>query len=467
MFYNDPAVMYISLHRHDGGAFYPGTGHGDRVRYACVSWWDGGGIVQSSHTHQCHSPPTITQVGAERGAGYNINIPWPDGGMGDAEYLAAFDDIIMPVAAVFNPQLVLVSAGFDAARGDPLGGCDLTPAGYAQMTHRLLSLAGGKVVVVLEGGYNLRSISRSMEAVVRVLLGEAPPSPYRATSSFSADDDDDGGGDGVSGGSGGGRSSTTPAATPAPPPPATSDSALAAAADAVLAATAGAAARASALVAAVAGSSSSAAAAAAVTAAVVDAHSTAVEPGLLEATTFGVTDEELHAEVDEFAGVESRGDVLMAQAVRGDAARTLAEVAACHARYWPCLLVRMKSVARVVAAARAAAGGGGAPGVNSSSDAEAADNAAEAAEGDDEDGSDGEDDDALLEGGGAAADDDDSTSGHHDSGDDEHDAHHAHADESGDGGDSSSGGSSSGSESDDEAPAAHPAKRRRHRGDSE
>ena len=109
------------------------------------------------------------------GAGYNVNVAWPKGGMGDAEYMAAFEEIVMPIARNFNPQLVIISAGFDAARGDPLGGNDLTPIGYAHMTHQLLSLASGRVVVVLEGGYNLRSISRSMEAVVRVLLGEAVP----------------------------------------------------------------------------------------------------------------------------------------------------------------------------------------------------------------------------------------------------------------------------------------------------
>lgn len=144
MFYSDPSVLYVSLHRYDRGTFYPGTGH-------------------------------VSSVGVDEGAGYNVNIAWEKDGMGDADYIHAFDEVIMPIAHSFNPELVLVSAGFDAARGDPLGGCDLTPRGYAQMTHRLLSLAKGKVVVALEGGYNLSSISRGMEAVLRVLLGDAPP----------------------------------------------------------------------------------------------------------------------------------------------------------------------------------------------------------------------------------------------------------------------------------------------------
>ena len=76
---------------------------------------------------------------------------------------------VMPLAAAFNPHLVVVSAGFDAALGDPLGECTITPGGYAAMTHMLRGLAGGKLVLALEGGYNLRSIARSMAACVRVL----------------------------------------------------------------------------------------------------------------------------------------------------------------------------------------------------------------------------------------------------------------------------------------------------------
>ena len=135
-------MLYISLHRYDGGAFYPGTGH-------------------------------ARSVGIGPGEGYNVNIPWPTlpGGVGDAEYLLAFERVVMPIARSFDPQLVLVSAGFDAAHGDPLGGCHVTPYAYGQMAHQLRGLAGGRMVVALEGGYCLRAISRSMEAVVRVLLG--------------------------------------------------------------------------------------------------------------------------------------------------------------------------------------------------------------------------------------------------------------------------------------------------------
>jgi histone deacetylase 6 len=145
MFEDDPRVLYVSLHRYP---FYPNTG----------------------------SP---RECGTGRGKGYTVNIGWPEGGVGDAEYLAAFRQLVLPIARSFDPQLVLISAGFDAAEGDPLGGCNLTPAGYSHMTSELLGLHAGKarVLLVLEGGYNLTSIARSAEACVRVLLGE-PPLPF-------------------------------------------------------------------------------------------------------------------------------------------------------------------------------------------------------------------------------------------------------------------------------------------------
>jgi histone deacetylase 6 len=97
--------------------------------------------------------------------------------MGDAEYLAAFHQVVLPIAYQYNPQLVLVAAGFDAAMGDPLGGCKITPEGYGQMTHLLSSLAQGRVAILLEGGYNLESISHSMTMCAKALLGDPIPSP--------------------------------------------------------------------------------------------------------------------------------------------------------------------------------------------------------------------------------------------------------------------------------------------------
>lgn len=138
----DPGVLYVSLHRYDDGSFYPGSS-GDPKH-----------------------------VGKGLGEGFNINIAWNNGPMGDAEYLAAFRHVVLPIAYQYNPELVLISAGFDAARGDPLGGYDVTPNGYGLMTHMLSSLAGGRVIVVLEGGYNLISISESMTRCTKSLLGD-------------------------------------------------------------------------------------------------------------------------------------------------------------------------------------------------------------------------------------------------------------------------------------------------------
>lgn len=143
-FQNDPTVLYVSLHRYDDGDFYPGSGHPE-------------------------------DVGSGAGAGFSVNVGWPHHNIGDAEYMMAFHQVVMPIAYEFAPDLVLVSAGFDAAVGDPLGGCRVTPAGFAHMTHMLKTVAGGRLVLALEGGYNLRSVARSVENCARTLIGHAPP----------------------------------------------------------------------------------------------------------------------------------------------------------------------------------------------------------------------------------------------------------------------------------------------------
>lgn len=145
IFYDDPNVLYISLHVHQDGAFYPPGPYGN-------------------HLH----------CGEGAGLGMNVNIPWSKRGMGDGDYMFAFQQIVMPIAAEFNPDLVIVSAGFDAAEGDLLGGCHVTPPCYAHMTHMLMSLAKGKVAVCLEGGYSLNAIANSALAVTRTLMGEPP-----------------------------------------------------------------------------------------------------------------------------------------------------------------------------------------------------------------------------------------------------------------------------------------------------
>eukprot|EP00466_Bigelowiella_natans_P003936 jgi/Bigna1/71118/fgenesh1_pg.14_\ len=145
MFEDDRRVLYFSVHRYDHGMFYPGSTDGGPRR-----------------------------VGQKDGKGFNINVGWNGGNMGDGDYIGMFHQLLLPVAYEFAPELILISAGFDSARGDPLGGCDITPTGYAHMTHLLMGLAQGKIVMVLEGGYNLNSISQSFAACTSVLLGDPP-----------------------------------------------------------------------------------------------------------------------------------------------------------------------------------------------------------------------------------------------------------------------------------------------------
>ena len=95
--------------------------------------------------------------------------------MGDPEYTCALFNVILPVAYQFDPDLILVSAGFDAARGDPLGFCKVSPEMYGHIVQQLRNLAGGRVIVALEGGYNLNSISLSMAMCVKALLGDPMP----------------------------------------------------------------------------------------------------------------------------------------------------------------------------------------------------------------------------------------------------------------------------------------------------
>ena len=83
--------------------------------------------------------------------------------------------ILFPICQRFNPDLVLVSAGFDSARGDPLGGMSVDPEGNAYILSRLRTLAKGRILIALEGGYNLNSISISAEACIRQLLHEQLP----------------------------------------------------------------------------------------------------------------------------------------------------------------------------------------------------------------------------------------------------------------------------------------------------
>ncbi|XP_066529014.1 histone deacetylase 7 [Hoplias malabaricus] len=151
IFYSDPSVLYISLHRYDNGNFFPGSG----------------------------GP---AEVGSGAGEGFNVNVAWTGGlepPMGDAEYIAAFRTVVMPVAREFSPDLVLVSSGFDAAEGhtSPLGGYKVTAKCFGFLTRQLMALAGGRVVLALEGGHDLTAICDASESCVSSLLGLEDPFP--------------------------------------------------------------------------------------------------------------------------------------------------------------------------------------------------------------------------------------------------------------------------------------------------
>ena len=141
-FYADPRVLYFSTHQYP---FYPGTG-----------WMD--------------------ETGTSEGEGTTVNFPMA-AGWGDEEYLRAFNEVLVPVARRFQPQLILVSAGFDAHWADQLAMMRVTITGFAQMAMILRELAAelcrGRLIFTLEGGYNLRVVSSSIKAVFDVLLGNS------------------------------------------------------------------------------------------------------------------------------------------------------------------------------------------------------------------------------------------------------------------------------------------------------
>jgi acetoin utilization deacetylase AcuC-like enzyme len=141
MFEQDPHVLYVSAHQYP---YYPGTG-------------DAG------------------EVGAGRGAGFTVNLPL-EAGAGNDDYRTAFADVIVPVVRQYKPDLVLISAGFDAHERDPLGGMRLTTAAFTAMTTELVALAeeccGGRIAAVTEGGYDMRGLGESLRAVIGALAGD-------------------------------------------------------------------------------------------------------------------------------------------------------------------------------------------------------------------------------------------------------------------------------------------------------
>ena len=138
IFYDDDSVLYFSTHQHP---MYPGTG-------------------------------LRTETGIGKGKGFTINCPLPRGS-GDAEVIAAFDNDLLPAARKFRPDFVIISAGFDSRQQDTLGGFKITDEGFAKLTRRAVAIAddsaGGKVISVLEGGYNLSGLALAAESHLRAM----------------------------------------------------------------------------------------------------------------------------------------------------------------------------------------------------------------------------------------------------------------------------------------------------------
>ncbi|NXF17097.1 HDA10 deacetylase, partial [Rhodinocichla rosea] len=146
IFEEDPSVLYFSWHRYEHQEFWPS-------------------LKESNYD----------AVGLGKGKGFNINLPWNKVGMGNSDYLAAFFHVLLPMAFEFDPELVIVSSGYDSGIGDPEGQMDATPEVFAHLTHFLMQLANGKLCVVLEGGYHLKSLGESVCMTVKTLLGDPVP----------------------------------------------------------------------------------------------------------------------------------------------------------------------------------------------------------------------------------------------------------------------------------------------------
>ncbi|WP_447964545.1 histone deacetylase family protein [Nitrospira sp. Ecomares 2.1] len=138
-FYDDPTVLFFSTHQ---SPFYPGTGQ-------------------------------ATETGEGQGKGLTINVPL-SGGQGDEEYREIFQEILIPAADHFQPECILISAGFDAHRDDPLASMSVTEQGYADMTTIVSKIArkfaGGRIVACLEGGYQLKALAQSVDRHLQSLL---------------------------------------------------------------------------------------------------------------------------------------------------------------------------------------------------------------------------------------------------------------------------------------------------------
>ncbi|MFH1639418.1 MAG: histone deacetylase [Chloroflexota bacterium] len=140
IFYDNPQVLYVSTHQYP---CYPGTGRMD-------------------------------ETGSGEAVGANVNIPLP-AGTGDDEYYRVYDEIVTPVVRRFRPELIMVSAGYDAHWADHLAMISLTVTGFAGIVRRIKQLAGdlcgGKVVLILEGGYHPVALAESVKATLDIMMG--------------------------------------------------------------------------------------------------------------------------------------------------------------------------------------------------------------------------------------------------------------------------------------------------------
>lgn len=146
VFYDDPSVLYFSTHQFP---YYPGSGSAE-------------------------------EQGAGAGLGTTVNVPLPSGS-GDAEILKAFREKLIPAAEAFRPDFVLISAGFDAHEQDPLAQLRITTPGYAALTQIVVGIAErhakGRLVSLLEGGYDLKALAQATEAHLRVLMNHPIAGP--------------------------------------------------------------------------------------------------------------------------------------------------------------------------------------------------------------------------------------------------------------------------------------------------
>jgi acetoin utilization deacetylase AcuC-like enzyme len=156
-FYDDPRVLFISTHQYP---FWPGSG-------------------------------AAADAGSGDGEGFTINVPMP-AGCGDADYALVFREIILPVLNQFAPEMLFVSAGFDAHELDPLASMKVTTGGFRRMLDELWTVGaevcGGRLVAVTEGGYDLQALGQGLDQTVAVLSGPAKPSAQYLDASAGAGD---------------------------------------------------------------------------------------------------------------------------------------------------------------------------------------------------------------------------------------------------------------------------------------